>query len=141
MNSATITGAQLTIGDGDVLHVRAPALPGKRNPRRYPMPAVDLTVGPDAKGGFLVVDYTRRRSGVEDAFASAPEAIRVVVRALGSERMGALRLALRKIHGEPERPDASRLEEDARAIARGARLRAAFEHRGGIIGPLFGPMG
>ncbi len=143
MNSVTVTvtAAQMTIADGDVLHVQAPALPGKRSPRRYPMPAVDMTVGPDAKGGFLLVDYSRRRNGVEDAFTSEQAAIRFVVRTLGAERMGALRMALRKIHGEPERPDTSRLEEEARLVATGARLRGAFEHRGGIRGSLFGPMG
>lgn len=137
----TLSAAEETIREGHVLHVRADRLSGKRRPRRDPMPAVDFTVGQDVRGGFLLVDYSQIRSGEEDAYATAEEAIRQARRRLGWNRISALRLALQKVHGESERADTRRIEEDARLVAAGARMRGAFGHRAGIVGPLFGPSG
>lgn len=140
-NEITIQAAETTIAEGRVLHVRAERLPAKRGKdRRDAQPAVDLTVGPDASGGFLVVDYSRVSSGLEERFETAVLAIRAVRKALTWDRIASLRAALVAVHGEPEQ-GSSLAVEDARIIAQGARMHAAFGHRPGIVGPLFGPSG
>lgn len=140
-NEITIQAAETMITEGRVLHVRAERLPAKRGKdRRDAQPAVDLTVGPDARGGFLVVDYSRVSSGVEERFETAALAIRAVRKALTWDRISALRLVLVRVHGEPDR-SVSLAIEDARIVAAGTRMRGAFEHRGGIVGSLFGPGG
>jgi hypothetical protein len=120
------------IMDGHVLHVRAPAAGG--------LGRVDCTLGPDARGGFLVVDYARAPGGEERRFGDADEASSAALELLGERRVNALSLALAKVHGEPER-ESGRWVEDTRTVERGARLRGAYGHRSGITGPLFGPSG
>ena len=137
--AVTLAAAEATIAEGHILHVRADRLPARRHPRRDPMPAADLTLGPDARGGYLVVDYARVRCGEEGRHELAAEAVRAARRLLGWERLAALRAALARVHGEAER--ASSVVEEERLVETGARLRAAYEHRGGIAGPLFGPSG
>lgn len=90
----TLAAAAAAIAEGHVLHVRADRLPGRRSPKRDAMPAVDCTVGPDARGGFLVVDYGRLKSGEEQRHETAEEAVRGVRRLLGWERLRALRAAV-----------------------------------------------
>ena len=139
-DALTLASAVETIIAGHILHVRSERLPGRRRPRRDPMPLVDLTVGPDALGAFLLVDYATIRSGEEQRHAVAEQAIRQVRLLLGWERLRALRHALLVVHGPPEQP-ASRFIEDARMVARGAALSRAFGHKAGITGPIFGPSG
>lgn len=134
----TLAAAVRTIAEGHVLHVRADALPGKRRPRRDAMPTVDLTVGPDGSGGFLVVDYSQVKSGEEEQHASAEEAIRQVRRRLGWDRLWALRVALRKVHGDAEKVP-SRFVEEWQGVDRGARLRVAYGHKANIEGCMGGP--
>jgi len=136
---AILTAAERTIAEGTILHVRAEALPGRRHPKREPLPAADLTLGPDARGGFLVVDYVRVRSGEEERHDSTALAVRAVRRRLGWDRLPALSQALVAVHGREEQP--SRVVEEARLVEAGERLRGAFGHRPGIVGPLFGPGG
>ena len=137
--AVTLAAAEAAIAAGTILHVRADRLPARRHPRRDPMPAVDLTVGPDARGGFLVVDYARVPCGEEVRHELAADAVRAARRLLGWERLAALRAALVRVHGEADR--ASSVAEEERLAETGARMRAAYEHRGGIVGPLFGPSG
>lgn len=140
-NEITIQAAETTITEGRVLHVRADRLPAKRGKdRRDAQPAVDLTVGPDARGGFLVVDYSRVASGVEERFETATLAVRAVRKALTWDRIASLRAALVAVHGEAGQSPSLAIE-DARLVSMGARMRGAFEHRGGIVGSLFGPGG
>lgn len=77
MNSdhPTLTAVSNTIAAGHVLHVRASRLPGRRSPRRDEMPAVDFTLGPDARGGFLLVDYSQIKSGEEQRHATSGEVL------------------------------------------------------------------
>lgn len=138
-DAVTLAATAETIVDGHVLHVRADRLPGRRSPHRNAMPSVDLTVGPDARGGFLVVDYSRVRCGEEDRHQDIQAAVTAVRRLLGWDRLRALRSELVRIHGEPEK--STRWLEDLRAVERGARLRGAYGHKPGITGPLFGPSG
>lgn len=135
-----LTAVETTIGEGTVLHVRAERLSGRRRPRRDAMPAADFTVGPDGRGGFLLVDYARIPSGEEARHGTAEEATRWARRLLGWDRVGAFRVALRAIHGEPEKM-VSQSEEEARQVERGAALVKAFAHRRPLRAPLFGGCG
>ena len=92
--AVTLAAAATAITEGHILHVRADRLPGRRSPRRDAMPAVVCTVGPDARGGHLVVDYSRIRSGEEERHGTAKEAVRAVRRLLGWDRLRALRVAV-----------------------------------------------
>lgn len=136
----TVEAIETTIAEGRVLHVRADRLPAKRHPRRDAMPAADFTVGPDARGGFLLVDYAKKPSGVEDRYATAAEAARSARKILGWDRLAAAKAALRAIYGEPERAT-SMAAEDARLVAAGERMGRAYGHRRGITGPIFGSSG
>lgn len=133
-----LSAATATIEEGRVLHVRADRLPGRRSPKRAAMPAIDCTVGPDARGGFLVVNYSRVKSGEEARHETAEDAVGVVLGLLGENRLYAIRFALRRIYGEPERQP-SRFAEDERLVARGAALRRAYGHRPDITGCMGGP--
>lgn len=92
--AVTIAAAAMAITEGHVLHVRADRLAGRRHPKRDAMPAVDCTVGPAARGGFLVIDYSRIRSGEEERHETAEEAVRAVRKLLGWDRLRALRAAV-----------------------------------------------
>lgn len=92
--AVTLAAAAAAIAEGHILHVRADRLPGRRHPKRDAMSAVDCTVGPDARGGFLVVDYSRIRSGEEVRHETAEEAVRAVRKRLGWGRLRALRAAV-----------------------------------------------
>lgn len=137
-NDIIVAAAETTIHDGHVLHVRAERLPGQRYPKRYPMPAVDLTVGPDGHGRFLVVDYSTIVSGDEQRHDTEKEAIRAVRRTLSWERIGSLSTALVKVHGEPEHQTGPSID-DARYRHEGTKLRSFAESRPILSGPLFGP--
>jgi len=135
-----ISSAVETITDGHVLHVRADRRPAKRGPRTPALEAVDLTVGPDARGGFLVVDYTRILSGREERFSTAEEAIRDVRRRLAWDRVvEGFRPALVAVHGKPESPDYARFAREAQIASDGRRMREFSERRPPLRGPLFGP--
>lgn len=136
----TIVAVEEIITEGRILHVRADRLPAKRHPRRDAMPAADFTVGPDARGGFLVVDYIKKPGGVEERHTTAAEAARAARKLLGWNRLGAARDAIRAIYGEPERAPSLALEF-ARGVAVGEQMVRAFGHKRGIVGPIFGPSG
>jgi len=136
----TLAAVEATIAEGRILHVRADRLPAKRYPRRDAMPAADFTVGPDARGGFLLVDYAKKPSGVEERYPTAPEATRAARKLLGWDRLGAARAAIRAIYGEPEHAPSLALEF-ARGVATGEQMVRAFGHKRGITGPIFGPSG
>lgn len=132
MNRAEIitTSAVTTITEGHVLHVHADRLPGSRKAHTYAREAVDLTVGPDARGAFLVVDYSHRPGGVEERHATAAEAIRDVSRRLGGERMIAgLGIALVKVHGPAPKSDFSRTIREAQERSDGERMHAFADSR------------
>ena len=136
----TLEAVEATIAAGRVLHIRADRLPAKRSPRRDAMPAADFTLGPDARGGFLLVDYAKKPSGVEDRYPTALDATRAARKLLGWDRLSAARTALRVVHGEPEQAP-SLAVEDARLVNAGERMRKAFGHKPDISGPIFGPSG
>jgi len=140
LTEIVISSAVETITDGHVLHVRAERRPAKRSPRTPALEAVDLTVGPDGRGGFLVVDYTRIRSGREERFSTAEEAIRDVRRRLAWDRVvEGFRPALVAVHGRPEPPDHTRFAREAQIASDGRRMREFAERRPPLRGPLFGP--
>lgn len=136
----TLDAVALTIGEGRILHVTAERLTAKRSPRRDAMPACSFTVGLDARGGFLVVDYSRLPSGEEERHETAEIATRAARKLVGWDRMPAFRAALRAIYGEPEKVE-SLCVEDARIAATGARLLRDFGHRRPVISALFGGCG
>lgn len=133
-----VAAAVAALVEGHVLHVRAERVPASRKRRTHALGPVDLTVGPDARGAFLVVDYIQVRSGREDAHPTATEAVRAVRRLLAWGRIQSLFAALVAIYGPPEKCR-SRFVDDARQIAAGARMRVAFAGRKPLVGPLFGP--
>ncbi len=139
-DTMTLDAVALTIGEGHVLHVRADRLPAKRSPRRDAMPAANFTVGPDARGGFLLVDYSRVPSGREERHETAEIATREARKLVGWDRMPALRFALAAVHGVPK-STAGRDIEDMQTAARGAGLSKAFGHRRPLVAPLFGGCG
>ena len=134
----TLAAAIRTIAEGHILHVRAAGVPGTRRPLRASMPPVDLTVGPDVRGGFLVVEYSTVKSGDEERYPDAEAAIRAVRRRLGWERLRALRVALTKVHGDVEKTP-SRFVEEWQSIERGARLNVTYGHKANIEGCMGGP--
>ena len=133
----TLAAAIRTIAEGHILHVQAAGVPGTRRPLRASMPPVDLTVGPDARGGFLVVEYSTVKSGDEERYPDAEAAIREVERRL-VWRFQALRVALTKVHGDVEKTP-SRFVEEWQSIERGARLNVTYGHKVNIEGCMGGP--
>jgi hypothetical protein len=126
------------IAEGHVLHVRADRAPASRKLRTDALPAVDLTLGPDARGSFLLVDYSRIRSGLEGRYTTAEAAAGAVRRLLTWGRISALSAALVAVYGPVERTHGHDID-DAQIAANGRRLRIFAESRPPLRGPLFGP--
>jgi hypothetical protein len=136
-----IAAAEAAVEEGQVLHVRAERKPGSRKEHTPALDPVDLTVGPHGRGGFMVVDYSRKRGGEEDRYETAHQAIRAVHRKLTADRTSALGAALVKLYGSSPPPDTSRLLDDWQRVREGSRLRVVAERGRPLRGPLFGPTG
>lgn len=99
---------------------------------------MDLTIGPDARGAFLVVRYHHIRCGEEERYADATGAVQALEAEMGERFAPAVSAALVATFGAEERGH-PREEREAQEREMGRRMREFAASRPPLRGPLFGP--
>lgn len=117
-DDTTIAAAVAAIADGRILLVQADRLPGCRSPKRDALPAVSVMVW-RVVGDAYAIDGLKMAD--RDIYATPEETVRALRRLLSWDRLDALRAALVKVYGAPERTEPMVIE-DARVRREGARL-------------------